>query len=136
MTTPIKIIISVVLFIVCSIIIALLKEAHIFGKTFVVFILLFILKIIWAKSDNIGQKINSQNNTTQRNGLAQQNNSVSNIPPQNTMSSAQINIMYNGGHNANGSIGQNNSIQPLVSSSTPSSKKGGEFEGTNPYAKN
>lgn len=113
-----------------------MKEAHIFGKTFVVFILLFILKIIWAKSDNAGQKINSQNNASQQNVLAQQNNSINNIPPQNTLSSVQSNIMYNGGHNANGSVGQNNSIQPLVSSSTPSSKKGGEFEGTNPYAKN
>ena len=136
MTTPLKIILSVVSFIVCSIIIALMKEAHMFGKTFIVFVLLFILRFIWAKSNNVTPKINNQNTASQQNLSAQQNNSVINNAQQHNVNSIQSNIIYNGGHNSSGSTNQNNIVQPSVPLSPPSSKKRGEFEGTNPYAEN
>lgn len=133
----IKIIVSIVLFIVVIAIIGIMKEAHIFGKTFLVFILLFVLKLIWAKSDNQQQtnspqvNINHQQQAPHAQSNSAQGNSNTVIPSANTNT-----INYNGGHNATAQ----NVQTPVQPHATPqpnnAARKSGEFDGSNPYAKN
>lgn len=133
-TTSVKVVASVFLFVIVSLMIALMKNAHIFGKTFLVIIMVYILKLIWTKSDNQKQTNTSLNSKTHIN-LSQQKNAPKNADI-NSSNISNDNITYNGGHNSDGHSTQTTKQSIINQEPEPLSKKNGEFGGSNPYAKN
>lgn len=125
-STLIKIVLTVVVFIGSSVIIAVMQEAHVFGKFLVVGVLLFTLKLIWSggKSD-----------------IANSTNVPSNSQPLQYVNNIKPDFEYNGGHNSQQSSKSTHSHNVVdtestipVSPRTTESKKG--FSGSNPYSKN
>ena len=132
MNTVIKVVLSFVVFIVCSAIIRVMMNAHIFGKFIIVAVCVFIIRLIWSSGSskqvqqNQTQQISSQTPVSQAQHQANANT---------TKASNNSGIQYSGGHN--GEQNQSSSI-PLSSQqqAPPSNSKNKEFGGTNPYAKN
>ena len=138
MNTIVKVILTIVLPLAIGAVVAIIQEAHIFGKVFVSFIWFILLGLIWTNGKEDKSNALNQNPAQQSNSQTIANSVVK--PTPTTQGNTNI-PTYTGGHNSGANTSQPNPIPQTTVTTKPQSNTqptngSKEFNGSDPYTKN